>query len=690
MRKLIYITLIFLLVSVLSSLSVIGVSEITDLFISDFANPFSLTQSTPSLINNVSVFNATWLEFNGIDNFVTVSDNDFLSFESNDNNFTILGWFNASNLLQSSLILDKRDGNDDGLRILLNGADDKIYASIDEIDCISDVVIVPKIWNQFAFSVNRSKNATLWINMEKEDTCAINGEAMDIDVNLIIGTQSFGSFGFFNGSIDKIKIFNFTLEREDIRAIFREENRTIGFTSKGIRTKRIPVLQYHCIGDSRVSPNMAQSDFDSQIDYLFENGFNTTTFQDYILHRYGNGTMPKKPAILTFDDGCLGILTNASTKLDEYGFVGVAAIVTNWTNSTVRDEFRLNWTDVSSLISKGWEIASHSVNHTRYTNLNSSQRINDLNVSFNKVKDSVDYNMSTFIFPFNSQNSTLISEARTIYNLTTGTAFPPEVGTFYNYVTRDLTKGLVRIDMPAETTLENFKRRVDLFNLTIFELNLNENNGTIAFDTSGNNNNGTITGATWNNDNNKIVLNNNFDYSITGNQFTLLDEFYNRYYMLADFNCINPFGNTINFTINVCTNLKPFNYTATTNRMKITNINDTAFSLNFSGLPAFNQIFNQTSTTPTAENVNTFTETIPPNNRNLVFSQPNEGNPNPIEIPITITDVTWDLVNNESLDIETTGTGTIGISGGFYNISRLTIRGSNINLKGTTGTIGQT
>ena len=50
MRKTIYLILTMTLLCVLSSLSVIGVSEITDMFISDFANPFSLTQSTPSLI----------------------------------------------------------------------------------------------------------------------------------------------------------------------------------------------------------------------------------------------------------------------------------------------------------------------------------------------------------------------------------------------------------------------------------------------------------------------------------------------------------------------------------------------------------------------------------------------------------------------------------------------------------------
>ena len=70
---------------------------------------------------------------------------------------------------------------------------------------------------------------------------------------------------------------------------------------------------------------------------------------------------------------------------------------------------------------------------------------------------------------------------------------------------------------------DNFRIKTRLFNITL-QYKLNENQGTIAYDTSGNSNNGTISGATWNNDGVLITLTNLIDYSLAGNIFTILND----------------------------------------------------------------------------------------------------------------------------------------------------------------------
>ncbi len=69
-----------------------------------------------------------------------------------------------------------------------------------------------------------------------------------------------------------------------------------------------------------------------------------------------------------------------------------------------------------------------------------------------------------------------------------------------------------------------------------------------------------------------------------------------------------------------------------------------------------NQIFNQTSNTPTATNVNTFTETIPPNNRSFVFSYLTASQPTFSSIALTVTDMSYTFSGNV-LTIGCTGTG---------------------------------
>jgi len=124
------------------------------------------------------------------------------------------------------------------------------------------------------------------------------------------------------------------------------------------------------------------------------------------------------------------------------------------------------------------------------------------------------------------------------------------------------------------------------------------------------------------------------------------------------------------------------NYTISKTVMSFKNVNQSVgyelklYNLTDQPDSQFVQIFNQTSTTPTAENVNTFTETIPPNNRSFVFSYITASQPKFTRIGTGITDVTYDYnTATNTLTIDCTGTGTITINtldelkgaGGYFN-----------------------
>jgi hypothetical protein len=64
------------------------------------------------------------------------------------------------------------------------------------------------------------------------------------------------------------------------------------------------------------------------------------------------------------------------------------------------------------------------------------------------------------------------------------------------------------------TTMEQFKRVVDINYGIVLDYKLNSNNGTIAYDSSSNVNHGTISGATWNNDGVLVTLVNGVDYTL--------------------------------------------------------------------------------------------------------------------------------------------------------------------------------
>ena len=69
----------------------------------------------------------------------------------------------------------------------------------------------------------------------------------------------------------------------------------------------------------------------------------------------------------------------------------------------------------------------------------------------------------------------------------------------------------------------------------VLHLKLNENSGTIVYDVSGNSNDGTITGATWNNDGIKVLLTRNTDYTLIGNVLTLINSDYSWSQLMTNF-----------------------------------------------------------------------------------------------------------------------------------------------------------
>ena len=112
MKKTIPLLIVIALVCVLSSLSVIG--AITDTFIADYDNPYSLTQSTPLLIKyhnlntytilyNVSVYNSTWLDFNSlVGNYINISDSNTIGSNSYQHNINSI--HNVINRIRSGIV----------------------------------------------------------------------------------------------------------------------------------------------------------------------------------------------------------------------------------------------------------------------------------------------------------------------------------------------------------------------------------------------------------------------------------------------------------------------------------------------------------------------------------------------------------------------------------------------------------
>ncbi|HNR01939.1 MAG TPA: polysaccharide deacetylase family protein [Anaerolineaceae bacterium] len=165
----------------------------------------------------------------------------------------------------------------------------------------------------------------------------------------------------------------------------------------------VPILLYHHVSDTIQSQySVTTAALESQMNWLYENGYQTITISDLAdLIREG-GTVPGRPVIITFDDGYLDLYENAYPILSHFGFAGTAFII----GDTVDTRGNLSSEQLQEMISQGWEIGSHSMHHTDLTlGLGWEEEI-----VFSKsyLEDKLGVEICTFAYPYGEADSSVL------------------------------------------------------------------------------------------------------------------------------------------------------------------------------------------------------------------------------------------------------------------------------------------
>ena len=144
---------------------------------------------------------------------------------------------------------------------------------------------------------------------------------------------------------------------------------------------RIRVLIYHRIYPGAHSAaatawDVSETSFRKQIELIDRWGYGIITFNDYRLYLQGEISLPKKPVIITFDDGYKEVYDVAYPILKEHGMRGVVFILgdrlittNSWDEGIVARHELLNDGQILELHAAGFEIGAHSHSHRKLTNL---------------------------------------------------------------------------------------------------------------------------------------------------------------------------------------------------------------------------------------------------------------------------------------------------------------------------------
>ena len=165
---------------------------------------------------------------------------------------------------------------------------------------------------------------------------------------------------------------------------------------------RVPILMYHYI---RVNPDphdqlgfnlsVTPSDFARQMDWLAANGYHPIDFNDLRGYLFGQGRLPDRPVVLTFDDGYRDLYTTAYPILRAHGFKAVSYVVSGFVNSPVS----VTSEQVLEMDAHGIQIGAHTVSHADLTKLSSANLWHEVHDSKTSLEGLLGHPVVDFCYP---------------------------------------------------------------------------------------------------------------------------------------------------------------------------------------------------------------------------------------------------------------------------------------------------
>ena len=194
----------------------------------------------------------------------------------------------------------------------------------------------------------------------------------------------------------------------------------------------VPILVYHhvyphVLPRHRGSPLvvMGVRRFRAQLRYLAAHGYRAVTLRRVYDAWTGEGTLPPKPVVITFDDGYADQVRNAAPILREHAWPAELDLVYNalYLGSNAPPG-SLTPDMVKGLLDDGWGLESHSVSHADLTRLHGAALRRELLTSRRRLEALFDVRIDFFCYPYGIYSRRIkLAVRRAGYLAATGTRF---------------------------------------------------------------------------------------------------------------------------------------------------------------------------------------------------------------------------------------------------------------------------
>ncbi len=189
------------------------------------------------------------------------------------------------------------------------------------------------------------------------------------------------------------------------------------------RAAAVPILVYH-----EVSPephpafrrySVTVREFARQMRWLAGRGYQTVDMDALVRTRKGQGTLPRRPVLITFDDGFQGCGDHAVPLLQAHGFTAVFYLVTGLVGATSRWMVRevgmelplMSWDRVRALANAGFQCGVHTVTHPRLTAVEPARCRAELADARRRLEDELSRPAVHLAYPFGAYDTTVRASA---------------------------------------------------------------------------------------------------------------------------------------------------------------------------------------------------------------------------------------------------------------------------------------
>lgn len=189
-------------------------------------------------------------------------------------------------------------------------------------------------------------------------------------------------------------------------------------------TLKVPILMYHHVGDLpehadsiRKGLTVSTNEFENEMQWLHAHGYSSVSLDDLYLHiNKTTSEWPKKPIIITFDDGYDDVFQNAVPILLKNGLQGSFAIITSFPGQTQGDNIYASWQEIIQAKSNGMEIICHTQNHfdgsnPKYTDDYIFKNLSGCQDSLKKYLGNTEHYL---IYPFGHSTENYITQAKKV------------------------------------------------------------------------------------------------------------------------------------------------------------------------------------------------------------------------------------------------------------------------------------